>query len=609
MGWKDAPVVDAPKTPKGKAAWESAPALDAAPVKLGDTVPEAPATPPSVPSRPTDRYADMSMGERAMDDLSFAKDRLRDLYNTTGRMAGKAVVGTAALPVELGTRLFNVLSPNEGRYLETPSEKFDTLLNKYIPPPETTAGRWEEAIGAGVLGGRFPVPGMPIVTSPVGPPRLKTPPVPVEKVLAAGAKHDVPVYYDDLTNGTLAKKVGVAAESIPYLGTGEGRAAQNVAAKDAANRLVAEAAPKGVDDVAGGVQEGLKRQLGVFRREKDRLYGVAQDLLEPAGRMATPKFNARLHAALETQTKRAAMGIDNKELLNQLNTWKEQGRAGTFMETADLRSTVDDTIDAYFKGRNTTIGKKGVQDLIALRNSLDSDLEDFATSVGGDAEKAWRAADDFYKTNLVPFKVRGFKDLVKNDEPEKAWTYLMAQSGIGSRAERMYNALDEPGRQTVRYGLVKDAYESALNEKGIFSPAKFAGYMEKNKNVVDQFFKGSEREEVAGFTTLMRHIERAGQYAENPPTGNRLLVPALFGASFMGNAGSRQAAVAAAGSSFGAKLMFQTKTGRDLLLRMSRQKPGSPAADATANRIGRYLNQAAGQTTLELNEPEEEQTE
>lgn len=577
--------------------------------RLGDSVPVAdeepkPAPPPrAAPSAPN--YEGMSVSDRVLNDLGLMRDSVMGLIGRGNRVASKALAGTVALPADAAIGTYNYAKDTN---IEHPSASFNRLLDKYVaPPPETGLGKFNEDLLAGVLGGKLPswVPAPP--PGPArAPPRLAAPPVPAERIIATGVKHDVPVYFDDVTNSALAKKVGVAAESLGSMGTGAGRAAQNVAASDAARRLAAEARPGAVDDVAAGVQSGLKRQLAIFRKEKDRLYKIAADRLEPAGRMATPQFTAKLHDALDRQGKRAAMGINNEELMNSLETWKKLGRAGTFSETAELRSSVDDAIDNYFRGRDSTIGKRGVKELISLRDALDSDLESFANHVGGDAAKAWREADNFYKTNLVPFKVRGFKDLVKNDEPEKAWTYLLAQSGLGSRATRMYNALDDEGRQTVRYGLVKDAYDGALNESGIFSPAKFAGYMERNKKVVDQFFKGKELDEINGFTQLMRHIERAGKYAENPPTGNRLILPTLFGAGAIGGSGWKGVAATVGTAGVSTRLLFQTKTGRDLLLNMSRQKMGSPGADMTANRIARYLTSAAAQAEIEMQRPEEE---
>jgi hypothetical protein len=537
-------------------------------------------------------YQNKGVMERGADDLSFIGDRLKYLYGEAGRLSGKAVTGGFTQPADAAVGVANYLS---GTNVEHPSEAINRLLEKYVaPPPESGMGRFVEDLYAAALGGKLPsfMPKLP-AQPPKAPPRLAAPPVPTQRIIEAGVKHDVPVYYDDLTNNALVKKIGVAAETLGAAGTGAGRGRQNVAAADAAKRFVAEAQPQGVEDVAGGIQEGLKRQLKIFRQQKDRLYEIAGRALEPAGNVPTVAFNDRLNRVINEETKRAALGVDNKQLMNTLETWKSHGKWGSFQDTAALRSTIDDEIDNYFRGRHSTIGKKGVRDLIAMREALDNDLEAFAKNVGGEAEKAWRAADKFYKTNLVPFKVKGFKDLVKTDEPEKAWTYLTAQSGLGSRAKRMYDALDEKGRQTVRYGLAKEAYDNALNENGIFSPAKFATYMEKNDKVVKQFFDGKDLEEINGFSKLMRHVERAGHYAENPPTGNRFALPIALGATAVTFGG-------ALATSLGIKQLFQTNTGRDLLLRMSQQKVGSPAANMTANRIGRYITSAAGQTNLEV---------
>ena len=85
-------------------------------------------------------------------------------------------------------------------------------------------------------------------------------------------------------------------------------------------------------------------------------------------------------------------------------------------------------------------------------------------------------------------------------------------------------------------------------------------------------FKGSDKSQMDGFIKLMRHVERAGQYMENPPTGNRV-VPYLIG----GAAVMEPTTMATTGALTGTmKALFTTEAGKRILLAAKDLPPNSP---------------------------------
>jgi hypothetical protein len=54
----------------------------------------------------------------------------------------------------------------------------------------------------------------------------------------------------------------------------------------------------------------------------------------------------------------------------------------------------------------------------------------------------------------------------------------------------------------------------------------------------------------------------------------------------------------AVGAGLGTRILFQTDRGRDLLLQLSKARPGSREADATANSVARYLTSAVRQKQM-----------
>jgi hypothetical protein len=412
-------------------------------------------------------------------------------------------------------------------------------------------------------------------------------PTQAEQVISQGQKHGVPVFFDDVADSAVARRVGVAAEPLGPLGTGAGRAVQAKAAQESARNVVNRFAPNTSDDVPDVIQQGMRRRLSNFRTAAGKLYERASKALDPAGNIPTTQMDQSI--ANEIARQQGLGTLANQDVIALLQKYQQAPR-GNFTAMRELRSQLGSDISDFYTGANKTIGDKGVTALQSMKEALEADMAAFAKAQGGAAEKAWRQADGYYKANIVPFREAGFRDLVKTAEPEKAWRYLVAQGSLKSRSARMYNSLDEEGRSAVRYGLVKEAMESGTNPNGSFSPAKFAKYLEDHDQAVNTFFKGRDLQEIRGFQNLMRHIERAGQFAENPPTGQRL-VPYLLAA---GAAVNLKAAAGTAAAGTGIRLLFQTPTGRNMMLAMSKAKPGSQQAEAIAAQITKYVAAQSG---------------
>jgi len=501
----------------------------------------------------------------------------------TGRAAGLVLrsginiaAGLPALAADAGVALRNLVT---GSDYELPSHMFQAALDEYLPHPETFGEKAADFVGTALLSARMPSPSAAQTAPGALLPRLsESEPVRAvsgkamqiaagkKAVIEAGAKHDVPVFFDDVSTSALAKKTGVLAENVPVVGTAAGRVAQAAKAKEAAEQIVNKYAPNVVDDVPELVQQGLKRQLGTFKTQVGALYAKAAAQLDPAGDVSRANFTKAISEGLANQERLGS--VASPEITSLLTKYKDAPQ-GNFSFMRELRSQLSSEISEYYTGKNATIGEKGVAELQKLKNGLDEDMASFAETVGGEAKAAWKQADSFYKTNLVPFKEAGFRDLVKTAEPEKAWKYLLAQDGLKSRAARMYRSLDDEGRASVRYGMVKDALDSATNQNGTFGPARFAKYMEDHAETVGTFFRGNDKAEIDGFTKLMRAVERSGQVAENPPTGNRLVLPILSAAAGAGAITAPGTTALALGGTLGVKTLFQTTRGRNLLLALS----------------------------------------
>ena len=314
-----------------------------------------------------------------------------------------------------------------------------------------------------------------------------------------------------------------------------------------------------------------------------------------SGSIGVPQTGQAVRKALKEAS---AAKLPDKPTIKLLSELKEslvpsgaQPANNTYSAMRQLRSDLGDLITDYYKGSNTLTGSKGVGILQQVRSAVESDMDAFASRSNNPAlTNAWRKADQFCKERVVPFKDRQLANAMKDAHADEIYTKFV-QAGKGDRAEHFYGALDARGQAAVRYGMVANAMEKAVDEtRNVFSPAKFALAMEKIKDARGAFFRGAAKQEIEGFTKLMRHVERAGQYAENPPTGQRV-IPWLIGGAAAVNAPLAGQAAALSGI---VRTMLTTGPGKRFLLAASKLEDGSRAMAKLLQRIEQTMPGMAG---------------
>jgi hypothetical protein len=260
----------------------------------------------------------------------------------------------------------------------------------------------------------------------------------------------------------------------------------------------------------------------------------------------------------------------------------------TYSQLRDFRSDLSKEIDTYFKGNNAAIGEKGVGVLIRMKDVLDNTLDQFAQSKNPQLTALWNRADKFSKTHVAPAHDRLLAASLKNSRPDEIYNQWIKYGDRKERALQYYRALDEKGRAAVRYGMVRNSYQKALNRDGHLSSGTLAAEMNKIKSARGVFFRGQDKEEINGFINFMNHAKCGFNAATKPRTGERLIpiVAAVGGGyGFMTNiipGGAIGAGVAALPIM---RQLFTTKAGRSFLTAAAKLKAGSPAMDRLVNQM------------------------
>jgi len=352
-------------------------------------------------------------------------------------------------------------------------------------------------------------------------------------------------------------------------------AGQQTARGTAARALLAEIDNAG-DDWGRVIQASGK--LNLFQ---DRLR--AEQLYDRVERLAAPLGNVRV-----TQTLRAiddAVADVQGAVLPSTEVQREVG--GLLQRAREAIATVPtgplpDTSYARMRRLRSDLGdmqRTATEPLTArylgqVKSALENDLAAFTTGSGVPAlQQAQRQADQFYRTRVVRYREGALARAIERDLPDEIYRKFV-QQGKGDRATEFYGGLDARGQSAVRYGMAQEAIEAATSGgTDLFSPAKFAQSLRRAEEASGVFFQGQARWELNGLRHLMEHSKRFGQFAENPPTGNRLVQGGIIGGVLWNPALAAQLF----GSAKGAQWLFMTRPGRNLLLAASDLQPGSSA--------------------------------
>jgi hypothetical protein len=473
-----------------------------------------------------------------------------------------------------------------------------------------------------------------------------------QPVMDLAQRYGIRLSYGDVSRGSVAPKVEAALEAIPGSGAGRFRTQQQQQVARAgeqirgglqaemggtpwrdlpsvqraatgtgprakeAQALLEEIAQAG-DDWGRVIQASGKLSLFQDRLRAEQLYDRVETLAQPLGNMRTPKALQAIDAALARATDDVLPSPEvRREVLGALTRIKGEltptesvrpsmgvrdTATGTLRaEPPTVTTQVPDTSYSRMRRLHSALGDlqreaaepTTARYLSGVKTALNEDMAAFAQqSHVPTLRQAHREADTFYRTRVVPYREGQLAKAIEKDLPDEIYPKFVRAGK--DRATYFYHGLDPKGQAAVRYGMVQEAFEKATTgpHPDVFSPARFRGELQKIQEATGVFFKGTPQWEIDGVTKLMQHAQRAGQYAENPPTGLRGAIGTAIAGT--GAALSLPAAATTLLTTNGLRTLFMTRPGRNFLLAASDLQPGSAAFQRTLDRLLRTLPQGA----------------
>lgn len=415
------------------------------------------------------------------------------------------------------------------------------------------------------------------------------------EVRKLGRRYDVPLTYAMETGGGRATKIESVLSEMSLSGMAkrleEGQQKVKAAAADVAGKAAEKLAAtqyKGLKSVETAAAKGNSRARRLLQEIEDagddwklitkssaglkhfrgqqianRLYSKVEAL---AGQAPVPITKAikSLENAIAEQS---ASIIPDAGTLKGLTQLRDSLQSGSFSygQVRQARTAIGKTIDSYYKGKGALIGEQGVGAWVDVKKALEADLDEFAKKADPALRGAHMKANSFYKKHADVFKNRTLASALKDIEPGAIYAKFVRAYKEGG-GDLLYKALDPKGKAAIKAGMIENAVSAATGATGVFSPAKYSTYMTKHLGTA---LSKSDRMELEGFSKLMRSTERFGQFAEAPPTGNKLvqMLPWLV---------SPIAATGQITAGFALTRLLTTEKGKALLRAASAMKPGAP---------------------------------
>lgn len=412
------------------------------------------------------------------------------------------------------------------------------------------------------------------------------------EVIEAGEQFGVPVSTTDVVPPrTAAGRAGqVMAETVPVVGTGGMRAAQQEAREAAVDQFV--------DRFQGGSYESI---IASLKDQRDRIKTAAGRTYE----RLTPKLNAAseqsgigftnaqqaIESASEVLTRPGRKTSDKAvELLADIQE-TITGPGQTFQNVkSNLGAWQEalESVDPTIRSQLTSEDKAEVSKVLrAIRKDRDAFAE---ANLSPNEYRQLKNADQAYGEMAQTMKKTRLKNVLDKGDMTPEVVRNLLFSNKPSEVRQLYQGLTNEGRTNARAAIITDIADRLSRRASGLTPDSLATELSKRKEVLDVFFRGNRRRELNGFLRLLDSTRRA-QKAEgtfNVATGQQA-IPYIVGAGAV-----VEPSVAAAYGTVGALgRLYESPRVRGILARMSSVEPGSTQFEKLAQQYRQEVGRVA----------------
>lgn len=399
---------------------------------------------------------------------------------------------------------------------------------------------------------------------------------------------------DVLPPRTFASKwLQTVGERIPVAGTGGVRQAQQTDRIEAVRNVLrdfgAEDAAKASDDVMKDLAAKRSADLSKYANSKT-------EVIERLGKTGTVPMTNTLQAIDDQVAKLQSLNTQEvNPIIDRLTDWKAALQGQNLVNVETLRKQIGESFKAPELTAVRGIGEKA---LSSIYKPLKQDMESFITQTGQPRDVTkWKVADKRLSQMAGELNMGTLKSVLKRGDatPEVINGMLLSQKP--SEVKQLYASLTPTGRANARSAILANAAKKASSdvaEGTVVSPDKFANEIKRLGTSVGVFFTGDDLKQVEGLTRVLNITRRATEASVAPPTGVQTAIPvgaAALSSFFGGGLSGFLATLGAAGGVGVTARIYESAPVRNLLIKISQAKFGSPEEAALLKRLTSTIQQ------------------
>ncbi|MEM8027601.1 lytic transglycosylase domain-containing protein [Morganella morganii] len=403
----------------------------------------------------------------------------------------------------------------------------------------------------------------------------KMSPEAAEAVKFADANNAPLMTTDAVQPGTFSGRSAQAlAEKIPVTGTGALRRSQ----QEARSKLVQEYSESFAAPSPDEVVQSLQRQTSRVKQAAGKRMSEVDSAMQSVGTINP----TQAITAIDNEMSRLARlgGAADNQTINKLQTYRDELVKGAdFSLLRDLRTQFRQDV----KGDRMVWPSQSQGAVNRVYDAMSKDInQSVSDNLGARVADRYRQANAAYAHEAQVVNNTRLKSVLQKGEltPEVANNLLF--SNKKSEVQQLYRSLDSRGRNAARASVIGKAYEKSGG-----SPEKFLNEINRLSAQTGILFKGSEKQYLNGMKKYLEQTQRASRAGTVTPTGQELLqvgIPTGVAADVLGNGGALTAAFATYG---GLSRVYESKSIRNMMLRLANTPKGSTAYDRLISEISR----------------------
>jgi hypothetical protein len=413
----------------------------------------------------------------------------------------------------------------------------------------------------------------------------------------------VPVLTSDARPPTTfaGKWLQKTTESIPILGTGGVRSAQQ--------------------DLRAEAVQNLARSFGVnLGDDVDTISAVTQDLLRRRGSQlkqytglkSSVIESEQLRNAGSVNVIRAVSAIDEQiailsrlrsdqvgPIIERLRDWRgallgektvkgPNGRNMVVQEGQSLENIelLRKQIGQSFESADlASVRQLGQKSLNLIYGPLKEDMRTFIQKFGNRNDvKKFDIANTRLSEMAGELDNSLFKRVLSKGEVTPETISSMLFSKKPSDVKLLFKNLDAAGQANARTAIITKMFKDSVNANGGVSPDVFKNQIKKMSEQLGVFFNQRDLQSVEGLGRILALTQRASQANLLPPTGAMLQIP-IIGGLLTQTFGGVGAGVVAAGSLGALARIIESPAVRNILIKLPKIKSGSPQEAELLKRL------------------------